>query len=191
MARMEKSQQLETSLEAILFWKGEPIKIERLAELAGASGDEVKVALSTLEKNLQGRGVQLIFTGDKMILGTAAIVGPLIERLVKEELIKDLGKAGLETLAIILYRGPISRRDIEYIRGVNCTYIVRNLLVRGLVERVEKKEKEQRGVVYEPSVSLLSYLGVSRVNDLPEYEQVQGKIAEEIAERQKTEASNE
>ncbi len=188
---MEKSQQLETSLEAILFWKGEPVKIERLAELAGAEGDEVKVALSALEKNLQGRGVQLIFTGDEVMLGTAAIAGPLIERLVKEELIKDLGKAGLETLAIILYRGPISRRDIEYIRGVNCNYIVRNLLVRGLVERVEKKEKEQRGAVYEPSVSLLSYLGVSRVNDLPEYEQVQGKIAEEIAERQKTEADNE
>ncbi len=170
---------LEIKLEAILFWKGEPVKKGNLAELAGATVADIDATLVTLEKNLQGRGVQLIFTEDSVMLGTAAVVGPLIERLVKEDLIQDLGKAGLETLAIILYRGPVSRRDVEYIRGVNCSYIIRNLLIRGLVERVEKKG--ERGAVYQPTVALLGYLGVSRVQDLPEY----NKVQEEIAERQK------
>ncbi len=172
---------LAAKIEAILFWKGEPVKKSRLAELAGADMEATEKALAELEKNLEGRGLQLIFTGEEVLLGTAAFTGPLIEHLVKEELIKDLGKAGLETLAIVLYRGPVSRRDIEYIRGVNCSYILRNLLIRGLVERVEKKEKQQRGAFYEPTTALLGYLGVSRASDLPEY----AKMQEEIAERQK------
>jgi segregation and condensation protein B len=177
---------LAAKLEAILFWKGEPITTKRLAEIAGISPEDTVAALTELQKNLEGRGVQLIFTEDEVMLGTAAAAGTIIERLVKDELIKDLGKAGLETLAIILYRGPVSRRDIEYIRGVNCSYIIRNLLIRGLVERIEKKEKkdqerQQRGAVYQPTVALLGYLGVSKASDLPEYTQVQ----QEIAERQK------
>ncbi len=173
----EAQLSLVVTLEAILFWKGEPVKKDRLAELAGAPMADIETALVELEKNLQGRGVQLIFNGDEIFLGTAAVAGPFIERLVKEELVKDLGKAGLETLAIILYRGPVGRRDIEYIRGVNCSYIIRNLLVRGLVERVEKKG--ERGAIYQPTTALLGYLGVARVSDLPEYATVQDEIREQ------------
>ena len=69
------------------------------------------------------------------MLGTAPQMSATVETLTKEELMKDLGKAGLETISIILYKGPISRAEIDYIRGVQSNFILRNLLVRGLIEK--------------------------------------------------------
>jgi hypothetical protein len=99
----------------------------------------------------------------------------LIKDLTKEELTRDLGKAGLETLSIVLYQGPISRREIDYVRGVNSNFILRNLLVRGLVEKIENP-KDQRSFLYRPSFDLLSYLGISRTDDLPEYANVKKEL---------------
>jgi segregation and condensation protein B len=76
--------------------------------------------------------------------------------------VKDLGKAGLETLSIILYQGPISRAEIDYIRGVNSNFILRNLLIRGLIERVENPH-DQRSFLYKPTLELISYLGLSKI----------------------------
>ena len=109
------------------------------------------------------------------MLGTAKELSPLIEQLTKEELTKDLGKAGLETLSIILYQGPITRADIDYIRGVNSQFIVRNLLIRGLVERVENP-KDARSFLYKTTLDLLSHLGISKIEELPEYAQVREDI---------------
>jgi segregation and condensation protein B len=109
------------------------------------------------------------------MLGTAQELSPLIEQLTKEELSRDLGKAGLETLSIILYQGPISRADIDYIRGVNSQFIVRNLLIRGLIERVDNP-KDARSFLYKTTLQLLSHLGVSKIEDLPEYQQVRKDI---------------
>jgi segregation and condensation protein B len=86
-----------------------------------------------------------------------------------------LGKAGLETLAIILYQGPISRADIDYIRGVNSQFIVRNLLIRGLIERVDNPT-DARSFLYKTTLDLLSHLGISKIQDLPEYDQVRRDI---------------
>jgi segregation and condensation protein B len=87
---------------------------------------------------------------------------------------KEIGKAGLETLAIILYNGPISRREVDYIRGVNSTFILRNLCVRGLVER-EPDLKDQRILRYKSSLSLLAHLGIKSVEELPEFEMLKNK----------------
>jgi segregation and condensation protein B len=108
-------------------------------------------------------------------LGTSKDISSLIETLSKEELVKDLGKAGLETLSIILYQGPISRAEIDYIRGVNSNFILRNLLIRGLVERVENPN-DQRSFLYKPTLELISYLGLSKITDLPDYETVRKDI---------------
>ena len=112
--------------------------------------------------------------GDEATLGTVPEMGALIESLLKEELVKDLGKAGLETLAIVLYRSPITRTEINYIRGVNSNYILRNLLVRGLIEKDE--HSTARSTMYKPTFELLSYMGVSKVEDLPEYTSVGGAV---------------
>ncbi len=166
---------LAQQLEAILFWKAEPISFKRLADMVGSDVVAVKNSLRELETSLTGRGITLVQTDDEVMLGTAKELSPLIEKLTKDELSRDLGKAGLETLAIILYQGPISRADIDYIRGVNSQFIVRNLLIRGLIERVDNPT-DARSFLYKTTLDLLSHLGISKIQDLPEYDQVRRDI---------------
>jgi segregation and condensation protein B len=166
---------LSTQIEAVLFWRAEPISVKKLATILETDVSAIKNGLSELEQALKGRGVTLVRTDDEVMLGTARDLSPLIEKLTKEELSRDLGKAGLETLSIILYQGPISRADIDYIRGVNSQFIVRNLLVRGLIERIDNP-KDARSFLYKTTLELLSHLGISNINELPEYEQVRKDI---------------
>ncbi len=166
---------LDAKIEALLFWKAEPVTLSRLGKILGESEQEIEKALATLEGNLQDRGVSLIFKDDEVALRSAPGASGLIETLAKEELARDLGKAGLETLSIILYQGPLSRREIDYVRGVNSTFILRNLLVRGLVEKIDNP-KNLRSFLYRPTFDLLSFLGISRIEDLPEYASVRREI---------------
>jgi len=166
---------LSAKIEAILFWKAEPVSLKKLASLLNVKAEQVKEGLIELEKNLSGRGVTLVQTDEDVMLGTARELSTLIEQLTKDELTRDLGKAGLETLSVILYQGPISRADIDYIRGVNSQFILRALLIRGLVERVENPA-DARSFLYKTTLELLSHLGISKVTDLPEYEQVRKDI---------------
>lgn len=167
---------LESQIEAILFWKAEPISIKKLATLLSKTEDEIKAALIFLRGALSERGITLIQLENEITLGTSKEASELIESLTKEELTKDLGKAGLETLSIILYQGPISRAEIDYIRGVNSQFILRNLLIRGLIERVDNP-KDQRSFLYKPTLQLISFIGVSKIEDIPEFENVRRDIA--------------
>lgn len=166
---------LPQKLEAILFWKAEPVSMKKLAQLLGTDIAAIQGGLSTLESSLQGRGITLVRTDEEVMLGTAKELSPLIEELTKDELTRDLGKAGLETLSIVLYQGPISRANIDYIRGVNSQFVLRTLLIRGLVERVDNPD-DQRSFLYKPTIQLLAHLGVSKIEDLPEYSQVRADI---------------
>jgi len=169
--------EIDLQIEAILFFKAEPVSVFDLAKMLSKSEDEIRSALSVLDEKLKNRGVVLVNKDDEVMLETAPDAGVLIEGLIKEELSKDLGRAGLETLAIVLYRNPVSRAEIDHIRGVNSNFILRNLLVRGLVERISNPNN-QRGFLYRPSFELLAFMGVKSVEDLPEYDIVKGKIAE-------------
>jgi segregation and condensation protein B len=160
--------ELSRQIEALLFFKGEPVTLHFLAGALNVTEEEAREAVSTLESSLADRGIILMQNGDEYMLGTAPAMGKLIEKLVKDELSRELGKAGLETLTIVLYRGPISRTEINYIRGVNSNYILRSLLVRGLIEKVEQGG---RSTVYRPTFDLLSLLGISKAEDLPGYEE--------------------
>ena len=109
---------LSAQLEAILFWKAEPVSFKKLATLLSTEGaklseSDIKVGLLELENTLKGHGLTLVQTDSEVMLGTSKELSPLIEQLTKEELSRDLGKAGLETLSIVLYQGPISRADIS------------------------------------------------------------------------------
>lgn len=174
---------LDAQLEAILFYRPEPIKTDKLAELLTCSNEEITAAIETLKEKLSGRGLTIIENNGTLMLGTTPAASDLIEKITKEELSTEIGKAGLETLALILYRGPISRSGIDYVRGVNSSYILRNLLVRGLIERTNT-EGEGRGFVYGPSLDLLRHLGVSKIEDLPDYGSVQVKVEEFIKSRE-------
>ncbi len=171
------SMKLETQLEALLFWKGEPIAFKKIEAALGVTKIELEAALVSLESTLLERGIKVIRNGDDIEMRTSPEASALIEKLTKEELYRDLGKAGLETLSIILYKSPIKRSEIDYIRGVNSSFIIRNLLIRGLIERIIDKEGAGRGFSYKPTIDLLAHIGIAKLEDLPEYAAVKAELA--------------
>lgn len=159
-------------IEAFLFWKGEPVTVRDLSRALNLSLEIVEEALvSLMERSDDGRGIVLVRYSDKVTLGTHPDTSEVIENLTKEELSKDLGKSALETLAIILYQGPVKRSQIDYVRGVNSQFILRNLLMRGLIDRAQD-ERDERVFVYSPSLELLTHLGVKNISELPEFEKI-------------------
>lgn len=141
---------------------------------------DIKTAINKLQEFYKDRGLVVITTDEEVSLGTHPDTSALIEKIRKEELSRDLGRAGLETLAIILYKGPISRREIDFIRGVNSSFIIRNLLIRGLIERAETLVGE-RSYSYKATLELLRYLGISKKEDLPQYKEAFKKMEEFVA----------
>lgn len=161
-------------IEGLLFWKGESMTIKELSKILSTDEKEIENALRVLDQSLSSRGIKLVRNENTVELRTDSSMSDLIERLTKEELDKDLGRAGLETIAIILYEGPISRKEIDYIRGVNSQFIIRNLMIRGLIEKIENTDG--RGFSYKPTIELLSHLGISSIEQLPEYKEIKEKL---------------
>lgn len=177
---------LESQLESILLFKSEPVSVKELCLATGQKPDEVKAALKNLKEFYKGRGLVIITNGDEYGFGTSPENSTFIEALQKEELSRDLGRAGLETLAIVLYKGPVSRREIDQIRGVNSGFILRTLLIRGLIERVDSVSGE-RSFSYEPTLKLLEHLGVTEREELPEYAEAFGKMTQFVKEAEEQE----
>ncbi len=167
--------EIEKKIEAILFWKGEPMSRKKLCEVLKVSIEELSEGVEKLKTSLQNRGVALIEKENELMLGTAPEFSALIENLQKEELNKDLSKAALETLSVILYKNGVSRTEIDYIRGVNSSFTLRALSVRGLIDKIADA-KDSRRFVYKPSFELLSYMGVKSVEELPEYGDVNKEV---------------
>lgn len=178
---MPEEISLTSKVEALLFFKNEPVNISWLSKVLGEDEKNIRGAINELGETLRGRGVVLQESelgGDALLaLGTHPAIGNLIEKLTKDELDRDIGKAGLETLAIVLYKGPISRSSVDYIRGVNSQFILRHLLARGLVER-EQDAGDGRSFLYRPTVSLLSHFGLRKLADLPNYEDIRNKLTD-------------
>ncbi len=166
---------MEQKIEAILFLKAEPVSISFLSRTLARTADEIRNALGMLEEHLKTRGIRLIMKDDEALLVTAPELSGVVESVVKSELSLELSRAALETLTLVLYRGPINKSNIDFIRGVNSQFILRNLLVRGLVERVPDS-KDKRVLLYRPTFELLQHLGVSKVIELPEYETVRTEV---------------
>ena len=131
-----------------------------------------------MSKQLENRGVRLVRNGNKVVLATAPESAEILKSIVNRNLIPRLpSKASLETLSIIIYKNTASRAEIDYIRGVNSSFILRNLLVRGLIER-EAQRGEDRSYAYKPSLSLLEHLGVKSSEELPDYASISAKLKE-------------
>ncbi|MBX4199976.1 SMC-Scp complex subunit ScpB [Candidatus Parcubacteria bacterium] len=159
---------LEQKIEAILLFKNEPISLTALSKILGVPRENIDSAISKLQRSHEGRGIVIVSNGEEISFGTHPNLSSLIEEIQKEELSRDIGRAGLETLSIILYKGPISRREIDYIRGVNSNFILRNLLIRGLIERVDSTTGE-RSFSYKATTELLRFLGITKIEELPEF----------------------
>lgn len=195
-------QEISNKIEAILFWKGEPLNKKEIINLLSMD-DETKAELALIENNLElpianlkenldNRGLCIIEIDDSFAIRTSAKTSSLIEKLQKEELNKDLGKATVETLALIIYKGPIKRSEIDNIRGVNSSYILRNLLIRGLIDK-EVDSKNSRINIYKPSFELLSFLGVTEINKLENYEEIireLNKFNDDFGDSKETKGNN-
>ena len=173
---MEKDTlQLVQKIEAILFYLAEPVSINFLSKTLEVPRKEVLTATVELEESLKDRGIRILMHEDEVSLVTAPELKDTIERVIKEERERDLGRAGIETLAIVAYKGPVSKKEIEYIRGVNSQWALRNLLLRGLVER-KNSEADSRVVVYSVTSDTILHLGLSKISDLPQYKEVKKEL---------------
>ena len=138
-------------LEALLFTYGEPIQLKKVAELLDVPPDECGALVGAYEESLYG--------GDSAVL----------QKIIREEFKEELTPAALEALSLISYLGPIPRATVDYIRGVNSSFTIRNLLMRGLVERNQDPERKH-AYEYKITMDFLKHIGIARVSDLPEYE---------------------
>lgn len=165
------------SLLTYLFIKGEPVSRKEIASYFSWNDEQITSVIDATISLLMTLGLTLIDDGKNVELRTAPMAQSLVEKIRKDELGRDIGKAGLETLAIVLYKGAASRAEIDYVRGVNSSHILRSLAMRGLVRRVPKPGDE-RSFLYEPTTDLLAHLGVARVEELPEYASVRANLTE-------------
>lgn len=161
------------NIEALLFAFGSMSRYE-LAKKLKATDAEIEEGLAALAARLTF-GITLIDDGHTLELRTAPSTAAIIEQVQKDENSRDIGKAGLETLAAILYRGPLTRAAVDFIRGVNSSQTLRTLTMRGLVRRIENP-KDERSFLYEPTTELLAHLGLSARSHVPEYESIRAKL---------------
>lgn len=168
--------EISAQIEAILFAQGEQVSIKELAKLFEVPEAEIKRNITILGEELSSRGITLLRTDTHVELRTAPGASAIIEKMHKEELSGGIGKAGIETLSILFYKGASTRADIEYIRGVNAGAALRTLLMRGLVSRITNP-KDSRSFVYKPTTEALAHLGIGSREELPNYEELSRELA--------------
>lgn len=161
--------ELSKIIEAILFVSGEPLQIGALAHALEVTEIEISEALEALESDYdyQRRGICLKRFGSHVQLSTRADYAPYIEKLLQPVQKQSLSNAALETLAIVAYKQPVTKLEIEAVRGVKCDYSVQSLVNKGLIEEVGRKETLGRPILYGTTDSFLSHFGLRTLDDLP------------------------
>lgn len=159
-------------LESLLLAAGKPLAYKEVAKLLECSSDQLKDILKKLEEkyNQDESGIHVLLNNQKIQFVSNPDNIKVLKNYFKDELSGELTKPSLETLTIIAYRQPISKEELEQIRGVNCSMIIRNLLIRGLVE--ESEEKDSLSTRYSVTMDFLKFMGISSVHDLPDYEKL-------------------
>jgi segregation and condensation protein B len=162
--------ELTAVLEALLFVSSEPVPVARLAAAIGTvSKAEVEQALKRLEEDLahESRGIQLVKLAGGYRLVTKADYAPWLKRLDKAKAAQKLSRSALESLAIIAYKQPLVRSEIEEIRGVETSGVLRTLLERKLVRIVGRKEVPGRPIMYGTTKFFLEHFGLNDLSQLP------------------------
>lgn len=164
-------ERLQSIIESVLFVSGEPVRKAKLAKILGETSEDIEKALNGLSEKYSGQssGLILLKKDEEVQIVSNPKNADFIEKLVKGELQDSLSNAALEVVSIIAYRGPVSKSEIEAIRGVNCSYTLRNLLLRGLIEK-NGNNRGGRGYVYSITFDFLKKLGIDDVKKLPQYD---------------------
>ena len=157
-------------VESLLFVSGEPVSVARLAEALEVSAEQVEEALAELRETTRdgaSRGLILQRRGDKVKLTTRPECAPYVEKFLGLSLTSRLSRPALETLAIVAYQQPVTRPEIEMIRGVNCDGVIQTLLSRGLIEEVGRLETAGRPIQYGTTFAFLQHFGLRSLEDMP------------------------
>lgn len=163
----------DVEIEGLLFYRATPQKKSALKELLQLGDTDLESALAVLHERLRTGALRLVETADTVALMTAPELAPLIERIRRDEMRSEIGKAGIETLAIILYREPISRAEIDRIRGVNSSFSLRTLLVRGLIER---RLGAGGAHLFSATPALYAHLGITKKHELPKFAEIMNSL---------------
>ncbi|HUQ43713.1 MAG TPA: SMC-Scp complex subunit ScpB [Candidatus Limnocylindria bacterium] len=169
----------EAGLEALLFVAEKPLSRREIATIAGVDLATVDARLGDLEVSLRGRGIRLLAAGDRIELATAPETGALVARYVGADAVR-LSPAGLETLAIVVYRQPVTKAAVERIRGVDSDHTIRSLLHRRLVVELGRSNAPGRPILYGTAFEFLERFGLESLDDLPTLDaDVAARLAEE------------
>jgi segregation and condensation protein B len=164
---------LTALLEGLLFVADGPVPLSRMAAALEVAPEAVQVLLKELEGSYTSRGLRLQWSGGNTVqLTTAPAAAPVIERFLGLETSSRLSAAALEALAIIAYRQPTTRPEVDAIRGVNSDGVIRTLVSKGLVEEVGRKEAPGRPILYGTTPTFLQHFGLASLDELPELEGV-------------------
>ena len=157
-------------VEAILFVTGDAVEKKELARAMGLTDGELEETLDALESgyDFDRRGLRLLRFGAHVQLATRPDYAPYVEKLLQPVQKQSLSQAVMETLAVIAYRQPVTKGEIEQIRGVKCDYSVQSLVSKGLVEEVGRKEALGRPILYGTTDAFLRHFCISSLADLPE-----------------------
>jgi segregation and condensation protein B len=161
---------LQAKIEAVLFIAAKPMTIKDLAAIIACTPAEATAACVALQQAYLDRqgGLALVQDESKYQLVSAPQQAAVVKEFVKQETTGELSKPSLETLTIIAYRGPIAKMELDQIRGINCALILRNLLIKGLIEMKSEKNESY----YSVTTDFLKFLGLGNVHDLPDYEKL-------------------
>lgn len=168
---------LQQKIESLCLFKNEPLTYSWLAKKLGVSENDIYTSVGDMMGFYTDRGITLVRADDSVALMTAASSAELLNELTKAKEERELSKQAMETLSIVAYKGRITKPELDYIRGVNSVFILRNLLIRGLIEK-KQNLLDKRSPFYVPTHDLYSFLGIESKQDLPEFEAVGKKLTE-------------
>lgn len=166
----ENLQKLKASLEALLFVAGEPVTPGQLAEALEVPASEVERGLAELAKDFSTRGLRIQHHAGRVQLTTAPELAREVERFLGLEAQTALSRAALEVLAIIAYEQPVTRPQIDAIRGVNSDGVLKSLLHKGLIQEAGRAEGPGRPILYTTTAEFLQQFGLNSLAELPPFE---------------------
>lgn len=171
---------LKGRIEAILFVAGEAVSVKDMAKALAVGEKELKAALDTMgsEYDYEQRGFMLKRFGDKVQLATRPLYSEDVLRLLQPVQQQSLSQAAMETLAVVAYKQPVTRAEVEQIRGVKCDYSLQSLTAKGLIQEAGRKDTIGRPILYATTDTFLSHFGLATLEDLPPLPEVENPEGE-------------
>jgi segregation and condensation protein B len=163
---------LEVLVESLLFVADEPVSVSRLAQALDVTPGQVEQALVSLQETSAQRGVRLQRAAGRVQLVSAPETAAYIERFLGLELHTKLSEAALEALTIVAYQQPVTRPQVEAVRGVNSDSVLRTLVGKGLIEEVGRLDAAGRPILYGTTFEFLQFFGLESLDDLPDLQLV-------------------